>query len=93
MSSCSCFGDFQARRANIRYRPAKGEKPRHVHTLNGSGLALPRTIVALIENYQEADGSVVVPEVLRPYAVGCPAEQMQFAQRTVGRPVAGLERG
>lgn len=67
VSSCSNFGDFQARRAGIRFRPSPGEKPEFVHTLNGSGLALPRTIVALIENYQQPDGSVVVPEVLRPY--------------------------
>ena len=67
VSSCSTFTDFQARRANIRYRPAKGEKPRFVHTLNGSGLAFPRTIACILEHYQQADGSVVVPEVLRPY--------------------------
>ena len=67
VSSCSNFGDFQARRANIRYRPAKGEKPRLVHTLNGSGLALPRTIACLLEHYQNADGSVTVPDVLQPY--------------------------
>jgi seryl-tRNA synthetase len=67
VSSCSCFTDFQARRANIRYRPAKGEKPRHVHTLNGSGLAVPRTLACLLEHYQEPDGSVRVPEVLQPY--------------------------
>lgn len=67
VSSCSNYGDYQARRAEIRFRPGHGEKPEHVHTLNGSGLALPRTIVALIENNQQADGSVVVPEVLRPY--------------------------
>jgi seryl-tRNA synthetase len=59
--------DFQARRANIRYRPAKGEKPRFIHTLNGSGLAFPRTIACLLEHHQQPDGSVVVPEVLRPY--------------------------
>ncbi|HEX6926366.1 MAG TPA: serine--tRNA ligase [Longimicrobiaceae bacterium] len=67
VSSCSNCGDYQARRAEIRFRPAPGEKPEYVHTLNGSGVALPRTIVALIENYQQPDGSVVVPEVLRPY--------------------------
>ncbi len=67
VSSCSTFTDFQARRANIRYRPAKGEKPRFVHTLNGSGLAFPRTIACILEHYQQPDGSVVVPEVLRPY--------------------------
>jgi len=70
VSSCSMFGEFQARRANIRYRPAPGEKPRYVHTMNGSGLALPRTMIAVLENYQRADGSVVVPEVLRPYMRG-----------------------
>mgnify|MGYP005840569839 FL=1 len=69
-SSCSFFRDFQARRANIRYRKAEGEKPEFVHTLNGSGLALPRIIIAILENYQQADGSVVVPEVLRPYMGG-----------------------
>jgi seryl-tRNA synthetase len=67
VSSCSNFLDYQARRASIRFRPAQGEKPEFVHTLNGSGLALPRTTVAIIENGQQADGSVVVPEVLRPY--------------------------
>jgi seryl-tRNA synthetase len=67
VSSCSNFTDFQARRANIRFRAAKGEKPRFVHTLNGSGLALPRTIACLLEHYQNADGSVTVPEALRPY--------------------------
>jgi seryl-tRNA synthetase len=67
VSSCSTFSDFQARRANIRYRPAKGEKPRFVHTLNASGLAFPRTIACLLEHYQRADGTVLVPEVLRPH--------------------------
>jgi seryl-tRNA synthetase len=67
VSSCSNFGDFQARRANIRYRPAAGEKPRFVHTLNGSGLALPRIVASILEHYQQPDGSVVVPEALRPY--------------------------
>ena len=67
VSSCSNFGDFQARRANIRYRPAPGEKPRFVHTLNGSALALPRVVAALLEQHQQADGSVLVPEALRPY--------------------------
>jgi seryl-tRNA synthetase len=70
VSSCSWFRDFQARRANIRYRPADGERPEFVHTLNGSGLALPRIIIAILENYQQADGTVVVPEVLRPYMGG-----------------------
>ena len=67
VSSCSTCTDFQARRAAIRYRPEHGARPRFVHTLNGSGLALPRVIIAILENYQQADGSVVVPEVLRPY--------------------------
>ncbi|MBP5738317.1 MAG: serine--tRNA ligase [Abditibacteriota bacterium] len=67
VSSCSNFEDFQARRANIRFRPAQGAKPEFIHTLNGSGVALPRLVVSLIENYQQPDGSVVVPEVLRPY--------------------------
>ncbi|HZV49696.1 MAG TPA: serine--tRNA ligase [Candidatus Dormibacteraeota bacterium] len=71
VSSCSVFNDFQARRANLRYRPAPGEPPRYVHTLNGSGLALARTIDAVLETYQRADGTVVVPEVLRPYMGGC----------------------
>ncbi len=70
VSSCSWFRDFQARRANIRYRPAEREKPEYVHTLNGSGLALPRIIIAILENYQQADGSVIVPAVLRPYMGG-----------------------
>jgi seryl-tRNA synthetase len=67
VSSCSTFTDYQARRANIRYRPAAGEKPRFVHTLNGSGLAFPRVIACLLEHYQRDDGTVAVPEVLRPY--------------------------
>lgn len=67
VSSCSNFTDFQARRANIRFRAAKGDKPRFVHTLNGSGLAFPRTIACVLEHYQRPDGSVDVPEVLRPY--------------------------
>jgi seryl-tRNA synthetase len=70
VSSCSNFRDFQARRANIRYRPADGGGPDLVHTMNGSGLALPRTLIAILENYQQADGSVLVPEVLRPYMGG-----------------------
>ncbi len=73
VSSCSNFGDFQARRANIRYRPAVGVRPEYVHTLNGSGLALPRVMIAILENYQRKDGSVVVPEVLRPYLGGVAA--------------------
>ncbi|MEO0248677.1 MAG: serine--tRNA ligase [candidate division WOR-3 bacterium] len=70
VSSLSNCEEFQARRANIRYRPAKGEKPRFVHTLNGSGLALPRVMIAIMENYQQADGSIAVPEVLIPYMGG-----------------------
>ena len=67
VSSCSNCADFQARRANIRYRPEAGARPRYLHTLNGSGLGLPRTVIAVLENYQRSDGSVAVPEVLRPY--------------------------
>jgi len=67
ISSCSNCTDFQARRASIRYRPAGGGKPRLLHTLNGSGLAVGRTLVAVLENYQQADGSVAVPEPLRPF--------------------------
>jgi len=70
VSSCSNFGAFQARRANIRYRPEQGAKPHFVHTLNGSGLGLPRVMIAIMENYQQADGSIVIPEVLRPYMDG-----------------------
>jgi len=70
ISSCSNFEDFQARRANIRYRPGPKAKPRFVHTLNGSGLAIGRTLVAILENYQQADGSVIVPEGLQPYTGG-----------------------
>ncbi len=70
VSSCSNFRDFQARRANIRYRPEVGARPAYVHTLNGSGLALPRTLIAILETYQQEDGSVVVPRVLRPYLGG-----------------------
>jgi len=66
-SSCSCFTDFQARRAKIKFRPEPHLKSEFVHTLNGSGLALPRTMVAVLENYQNKDGTVTVPEVLRPY--------------------------
>ncbi|HWP64005.1 MAG TPA: serine--tRNA ligase [Candidatus Binatia bacterium] len=70
VSSCSNFRDYQARRMAIRYRPEPGAKPELVHTLNGSGLALARVVAALLETYQEPDGSVVVPEVLRPYMGG-----------------------
>ncbi|MCC7209083.1 MAG: serine--tRNA ligase [Anaerolineae bacterium] len=70
VSSCSNAESFQARRAGVRYRPAPGAKPEFVHTLNGSGLAMPRVIIAILENYQRADGSVVIPDVLRPYMGG-----------------------
>jgi seryl-tRNA synthetase len=70
VSSCSNVEAFQARAANIRYRPEPGARPEYVHTLNGSGLGLPRTLIAILENYQQADGSVVIPEVLRPYMGG-----------------------
>lgn len=70
ISSCSNFEDYQARRAQIRYRPEAKAKPRLVHTLNGSGLAVGRTLLAVLENYQQEDGSVMIPEVLRPYMGG-----------------------
>ncbi len=77
VSSCSNFTDYQARRANLRFRPAPGAKPEHVHTLNGSALALPRVMAALLETYQEADGSVTMPEAIRPFVgfdrIGPPA--------------------
>jgi seryl-tRNA synthetase len=67
ISSCSNFEDYQARRAQIRYRPDKASKPRFVHTLNGSGVAVGRTVACILENYQQADGSVLIPEALQPY--------------------------
>ena len=67
ISSCSNFESYQARRANIRFRPEEKGKPEFVHTLNGSGLAVGRTVAAILENYQQADGSVIIPEALRPY--------------------------
>lgn len=67
ISSCSNFGEFQARRASIRYRPETKSKPEYVHTLNGSGLAIGRCVMAIIENYQQEDGSILIPEALRPY--------------------------
>lgn len=73
ISSCSNFEDFQARRANIRFRREAKGKPEYVHTLNGSGLAIGRTVAAILENYQQADGSVVIPKVLRPYMGGIEA--------------------
>lgn len=78
VSSCSNFRDFQARRAKIRYRPTPGAKPELVHTLNGSGLALPRVVIAILENYQQEDGSVVIPNILRPYMGG--REKIDMAQ-------------
>jgi seryl-tRNA synthetase len=70
VSSVSNVGDFQARRANVKYRPADGGRARFCHTLNGSGLGMPRTLIAVLENYQQPDGSVIVPEVLRPWMGG-----------------------
>jgi len=70
VSSCGNFLDFQARRANIRFRPEGGGRPQFVHTLNGSGLALPRTMIAVMEHYQQADGTIAIPAVLRPYLGG-----------------------
>jgi seryl-tRNA synthetase len=67
VSSCSNCGDFQARRSNVRFRAEQGAKPQFPHTLNGSGLALPRVLIAVLENYQQADGSVLIPEVLAKY--------------------------
>ena len=70
VSSVSCVGDFQARRAGVRYRPEGEKRTRYPYTLNGSGLGVPRTMIAILENYQQPDGSVVVPEVLRPWMGG-----------------------
>jgi seryl-tRNA synthetase len=70
ISSCSNCGDFQARRMNLRFRRAGGAKPEFAHTLNGSGLAVGRTWIALLENYQQADGSVQIPEILQRYMNG-----------------------
>ena len=70
ISSCSNFEDFQARRANIKYRPEGKGKVRFVHTLNGSGIAIGRTVAAILENYQDRDGNVIVPEALRDYMGG-----------------------
>ena len=70
VSSCSNFTDFQARRANIKYRPKDKKKLEYVHTLNGSGIALARTVIAIIENFQQKDGSILIPDVLRPYMGG-----------------------
>ena len=73
ISSCSNFLDFQARRAGIRFRRAAGKKAEFVHTLNGSGVAIGRTVAAILENYQQADGTVKIPEALRPYLPGIPS--------------------
>jgi seryl-tRNA synthetase len=73
VSTCSNCTDFQARRASIRFRRETGARPEFVHTLNGSGLALPRTVIAILENYQAADGSIAIPEVLQPYMGGVTA--------------------
>ncbi len=81
VSSCANFGDYQARRANIRYRPEVNAKPEFVHTLNGSGLALPRVMIAIMENYQRADGMIEVPEVLRPYMGGVDVIGPQAARK------------
>jgi seryl-tRNA synthetase len=81
VSSCANFGDYQARRANIRYRPEPNAKPEFVHTLNGSGLALPRVMIAILENYQREDGSIEVPEVLRPYMGGIEIIKPQAVQK------------
>jgi seryl-tRNA synthetase len=70
ISSCSNFEDFQARRGNIRYKPKGSKKTEFVHTLNGSGLAVGRTVVAILENYQQLDGTVIIPDALRPYLGG-----------------------
>jgi seryl-tRNA synthetase len=84
VSSCSNFLDFQARRANLRFRPADGGRPQFLHTLNGSGLALPRTVIAIMETYQNEDGTFTVPAVLRPYLGG---------QETIGKqPPIGPSR-
>lgn len=81
VSSCSNFLDFQARRANLRFRPSEGGRPQFLHTLNGSALALPRTMISIIENYQREDGSFEVPEVLRPYMKG---QEFIGPQRPIG---------
>ena len=84
VSSCSNVEAFQARRANVRYRPEPGGRPEFVHTLNGSGLGMPRTMIAIMENYQQADGSIVVPEVLRPYMGGVEVIRPRDAGRGQG---------
>jgi seryl-tRNA synthetase len=84
ISSCSLCGDFQARRMNARYRPRGGKGTRFVHTLNGSGLAVGRSLIAILENYQQPDGSVAIPDVLVPYMDG---------MRRIAKPEAGAQRG
>jgi len=89
ISSCSNFEDFQARRGNIRYKSKGGKKTGLVHTLNGSGLAVGRTVVAILENFQQADGSVVIPEVLRPYMGGAEKITRDEGRRTnISRPAS-----
>ncbi len=78
ISSCSVFGDFQARRANLKYKPADGGKARYLCTMNGSGLAIGRTMAAILENYQQADGSVLIPTVLQPYLNGMKVDQLMI---------------
>jgi len=83
ISSCSNLESFQARRANIRYKPAGAKKSEYVHTLNGSGLAVGRTYLAILENYQQADGSVRIPTALQPYMGG----ETVITKQTMGRTV------
>jgi seryl-tRNA synthetase len=85
ISSCSVCGDFQARRMNARYRPTDSKSPRLVHTLNGSGVAVGRALIAVLENYQEADGSVRVPEVLQPYMGGLTQIEAQAVNQSPNR--------
>ena len=91
ISSISNCGDFQARRMNARYRPEEGAKPDYVHTLNGSGLAVGRTLVAVLENYQEADGAVRIPEVLLPYAKGTDTLRPRAGDGSAVPPLPGLK--
>lgn len=82
VSSCSNVEAYQARRANIRYRPEPGARPDFVHTLNGSGLGVPRTMIAIMENYQQPDGSIAVPDVLQPYLGGTQFDVTHTPRRT-----------
>ena len=89
ISSCSVCGDFQARRMDARYRPAEGKGTRFVHTLNGSGVAVGRALVAVLENYQNPDGSITVPEALRPYMGGLerdPRAARESREAALSRP-------